>query len=63
MSICSRDEGIFFAPKSFNDRRLILLSHPISSKARKEQYLSYFVTKQLQIESKSHWQVSYCREA
>ena len=58
-----RDKGIFSAPQSFNDWRLILLFHPISSKARKEQYLSYFVAKQLQIESTSHWQISYCHEA
>ena len=48
------DKGIFSAPQSFDDRRLILLFHPISSKVTKEQYLSYFVAKQLQIESAPH---------
>ena len=55
---------VFFSTsQSFDDRRLILLFHPTSSKARKEQYLSYFVAKQLQIESAPHWQISYCHEA
>ena len=57
------DKGIFSAPQSFDDRRLILLFHPISSKVTKEQDLSYFVAKQLQIESAPHWQISYCHEA
>ena len=63
MSICFPDEGIFSAPHSFNGWRLILLLHPISSKARKEQYLSSFVAEELQIESTSHWQISRFHEA